>query len=62
MVKILHTADWQLGKKFENLGAPSDKLAFLRQRRIDAVRQIGQLAMDRSVDAILVAGDVFEHN
>ena len=24
MVKILHTADWQLGKQFENLGAPSD--------------------------------------
>jgi DNA repair exonuclease SbcCD nuclease subunit len=24
MVRILHTADWQLGKQFENLGAPSD--------------------------------------
>ena len=31
MVRILHTADLQLGKQFENLGAPSDKLAFLRQ-------------------------------
>ena len=52
MVRFLHTADWQLGKQFENLGAPSDKLAFLRQGRIDVVRRIGQLAMDRSVDAI----------
>jgi DNA repair exonuclease SbcCD nuclease subunit len=24
MAKILHTADWQLGKQFENLGVPSD--------------------------------------
>jgi DNA repair exonuclease SbcCD nuclease subunit len=62
MVRIVHTADWQLGKQFENLGAPSDKLAFLRQGRIDVVRRIGQLAVDRSVDAILVAGDVFERN
>ncbi|MBZ5523193.1 MAG: DNA repair exonuclease [Acidobacteriia bacterium] len=62
MVRILHTADWQLGKQFESLGAPSDKLAFLRQARIDVIGRIGQLAVDRSVDAILVAGDVFEHN
>jgi DNA repair exonuclease SbcCD nuclease subunit len=62
MVKILHTADWQLGKQFESLRAPSDKLAFLRQGRIEVVRRIGQLGVDRSVDAILVAGDVFEHN
>lgn len=62
MVRILHTADWQLGKQFENLGAPADKLAFLRQCRVDVVRRIGQLGIDRSVDAILVAGDVFEHS
>jgi DNA repair exonuclease SbcCD nuclease subunit len=62
MVRFLHTADWQLGKQFENLGAPPDKLAFLRQGRMDVVRRIGQLAIDRSVDAILVAGDVFERN
>src|ERR1039458_10735482 len=62
MVRILHSADWQLGKQFENLGAPSDKLAFLRRGRIDVVRRIGHLAVDRSVDAILVAGDLFERN
>jgi len=62
MVRFLHTADWQLGKQFENLGAPPDKLAFLRQGRMDVVRRIGQLAIDRSWDAILVAGDVFERN
>jgi DNA repair exonuclease SbcCD nuclease subunit len=32
MVKILHTADWQLGKQFENLGDPSDS-RFRRQHR-----------------------------
>jgi len=62
MVRILHTADWQLGKQLENLGAPSDKLAFLRQGRIDVVRQIGQLTVERSVDTISVAGNMFERN
>jgi DNA repair exonuclease SbcCD nuclease subunit len=61
-IRILHTADWQIGKQFESLGAPSDKLAYLRQERLGVVRRIGDLATSENVDAILVAGDIFDRN
>jgi DNA repair exonuclease SbcCD nuclease subunit len=60
MVTLLHTADWQIGKQFANISG--DAGAFLRERRIDAVKKIGRLADERKVDAVLVAGDVFETN
>jgi len=61
-IRILHTADWQIGKQFENLGSPSDKLAYLRQERLNVVGRIGELAKAREVGAILVAGDIFDRN
>ncbi|CAN5510596.1 DNA repair exonuclease [soil metagenome] len=60
MVTFLHTADWQIGKQFSNIGG--DASAFLRERRIDAVKKIAKIAEERKVDAVLVAGDVFETN
>jgi DNA repair exonuclease SbcCD nuclease subunit len=59
-VRILHTADWQLGKPFNNI--PGDAGALLREARFDAVRSIARHAQDREVDAVLVAGDVFDSN
>jgi hypothetical protein len=61
-IRILHTADWQIGKQFESLGAPPDKLAYLRQERLNVVGRIGDLAKSRDVSAILVAGDIFDRN
>jgi DNA repair exonuclease SbcCD nuclease subunit len=61
-IRILHTADWQIGEQFESLDAPADKLAYLRQERLAVVRRIGDLAASENVDAILVAGDVFDRN
>jgi DNA repair exonuclease SbcCD nuclease subunit len=61
-VRILHTADWQIAKQFESLGAPPDKLAYLRQERLSVVRRIGDLAVSEKVGAILVAGDIFDRN
>ncbi|MDZ4836864.1 MAG: DNA repair exonuclease [Candidatus Melainabacteria bacterium] len=60
MVSLLHTADWQIGKQFANI--PDDAGAFVRAKRIDAVKTIGRIAEERNVDAVLVAGDVFETN
>jgi len=57
-VRLLHTADWQLGKAFNNFGP--DAGARLRQARIEAVRRIAAIATERQVDAVLVAGDVFD--
>lgn len=58
--RILHTADWQLGKPFRAI--PGDAAAVLRRDRLDTVRRIAALATAREVDAVLVAGDVFDAN
>jgi len=57
---FLHTADWQIGKQFAQI--PGDPGAALRLRRLDTVKAIAELARERRVDAVLVAGDVFEDN
>jgi len=61
-IRFIHTADWHIGKQFSSLGAPLEKLAYLRQARIESIRQIAQIAKSRDVGAVLVAGDVFDHN
>ena len=50
-----------MGKQFANV-ADGDASAALRDERFAAVRRIAELARDRNVDAVLVAGDVFESN
>ena len=57
-ITLLHTADWQLGKRFGSI--EGDSAAILREERFEAVKRIARLAGDREVDAILVAGDVFD--
>jgi len=57
---FLHTADWQIGKQFAQV--PGDPGAALRLQRLDTVKAIAELARERQVDAVLVAGDVFEDN
>jgi DNA repair exonuclease SbcCD nuclease subunit len=58
--RMIHTADWQIGKPFGNI--PGDAGAELRLQRIRTVERIAALARDRAVDAVLVAGDVFDSN
>ncbi len=55
--RFIHTADWQVGKPFGNI--PGDAAAELRSQRIGTVRRIAELAQERGVDAVLVAGDAF---
>ncbi|MFU8816949.1 MAG: metallophosphoesterase family protein [Pseudomonadales bacterium] len=59
-MKLLHTADWQLGLRLNFVGG--DRAARLRAQRFDSVREIGRLAQQHGVDAVLVAGDVFDDN
>ena len=59
-IRLLHTADWQIGKQFANI--PGDPGAVLRTQRLKTVARIADLALESSVDAILVAGDVFDDN
>lgn len=57
---LLHTADWQIGKQFAPIAG--DAGAVLRAQRLETIRALAALAGERRVDAVLVAGDVFEDN
>ncbi|MFO1035572.1 MAG: DNA repair exonuclease [Geminicoccaceae bacterium] len=59
-LRLLHTADWQLGKPFHHL--PPETAPLLREARFEAVRRIAELATANEVAAVLVAGDVFDGN
>ncbi|WP_374263561.1 exonuclease SbcCD subunit D [Zoogloea sp.] len=58
MTTFLHTADWQIGKLFGQFDA--DDAAMLADARFAAVERIARLATEHRVDAVLVAGDVFD--
>lgn len=57
-VSFLHTADFQIGKGFGSIDP--EAAVILRRQRIEAVRRIAEVAAERRVDAVLVAGDVFD--
>jgi len=59
-IKILHTADWQIGKQFGFIA--EDAGAIVRAQRLKAVEILARLACERGVDAVIVSGDVFENN
>jgi DNA repair exonuclease SbcCD nuclease subunit len=56
-MRVLHTADWQIGKPFLRFGEKSERL---RAARLDAIENLGRLAQAEGVAHILVAGDVFD--
>lgn len=58
MPRFLHTADWQIGRLFASLDP--EHAPFLAEARTEAVKTLARLATEHQVDAVLVAGDVFE--
>jgi DNA repair exonuclease SbcCD nuclease subunit len=58
LIKLLHTADWQIGKLFGQF--ESDEAALLAEARFKTVERLACLANEQRVDLILVAGDVFD--
>jgi len=58
MLRVLHTADWQIGRQFGRF-APDNALA-LAEARITVIERIAALAVQENVGAVLVAGDVFD--
>ncbi len=58
MIRFLHTADWQIGTQFGQF--EPDEAAHLAEARFETVRKIATEAAARKVDAVLVAGDVFD--
>ena len=57
--RFLHTADWQIGKPFRNITDPQKRFR-LQQQRILSVSRIAAVAEEHNVDAVLVAGDLFD--
>lgn len=60
MVRFLHTADLQIGKSFNWASGRAQNN--LREAREDAIGQIGDVAAEREVDFVLIAGDLFDDN
>lgn len=58
MISLLHTADWQVGRVFSQF--EPDDAAALFEARFKAVERLAGIAAERKVDAVLVAGDVFD--
>jgi DNA repair exonuclease SbcCD nuclease subunit len=54
---FLHTADWQIGMKARHAGA---KAEVVRSARLEAARRVIEIANERGVEAVILAGDTFE--
>ena len=59
-MKFIHTADWQLGMTRHFLSGEAQPR--FSGARLDAVRRIGELAVEEGCEFVLVCGDVFESN
>ena len=58
MLRFLHTADWQIGRVYSQF--EMDDAFALAEARFQVVERLAQMAVSQSVDAVLVAGDVFD--
>jgi len=56
--RFLHTADWQIGKRFGRF--PVDRATLLGQARLEAVDRLAGAARRSGAGHVLVAGDVFD--
>lgn len=58
-IRIIHTADWQLGKPFGRF--PAEVRAALAEARLDAIDSIAAAASSAGAAHVIVAGDVFDN-
>lgn len=58
MPRFLHTADWQIGRQYGRFA--DEDASILADARFDAITRLAKLANAEKVDAVLVAGDVFD--
>src|SRR5579863_7116897 len=58
VIKLLHTADWHLGRRFPSF--PEEAQKKLSRARMDVVARILDVARRNRVDAVLCAGDLFD--
>src|SRR5437899_13045197 len=58
VLRLLHTADWPLGRRFPSF--PEEAQKKLSRARMEVVGRILDVAQRHRVDAVLCAGDVFD--
>jgi DNA repair exonuclease SbcCD nuclease subunit len=58
VLKLLHTADWHLGRRFRSFR--EDQALALSRSRLDVLDRIFLAAERAAVDAVLCAGDLFD--
>jgi DNA repair exonuclease SbcCD nuclease subunit len=58
VLKLLHTADWHLGRRFPSF--PEEAQKRLSRARMDVVATILDVARRNAVNAVLCAGDLFD--
>ena len=58
MLRLLHTADWHLGRRFPSF--PEEAQKKLSRARMDVIPRILDVARRHSVNAVLCAGDLFD--
>lgn len=58
VLKLLHTADWHLGKRFPGFSEDMDKR--LTRARLEVLDRVFVTAERYAVDAVLCAGDLFD--
>lgn len=58
-LKIIHSADWQLGKPFGRF--PAEVSAALSEARLDVIDRIAAVAAAQGSSHVVVAGDVFDN-
>ncbi len=56
-MRFIHSADWQIGKVFKQIG---DREPVLQTARLDVIETIGALAAEQGAEHVLVAGDVYD--
>ena len=58
MLRLLHTADWHLGRRFPSF--PDEAQKKLSRARMDVITRILDVARRNAVNAVLCAGDIFD--
>ncbi len=58
-VKFIHTADWHVGKPFAGIANDQNR-ALVKQERLEAIGRLGNIAVERGAEFVLVAGDLFD--
>jgi hypothetical protein len=57
-VRLIHTADWQIGKVFRFLDQAT--MGVLQEARLEAISTLGRLALEHAATTVVVAGDIYD--